>query len=332
MAIRVGINGFGRIGKCVLRVLLDRPEFEPVLINDLATPDQIAPMLKYDSVHGRAKWPVGAEGEFLLANGRRIRCVSVKDPDKVGWGDAGCDVVLECTGKFTEREGASRILAGGARKVIISAPSKDPDITIVMGVNHGLYDREKHHIVSNGSCTTNCLAPVAKVLHEAFVIEHGLMTTVHSYTNDQNILDRYHKDPRRARAAAMNMVPTTTGAAKAVALVLPELKGKLNGTSVRVPTPDVSLVDFVARVGRDVTRDEVNAVLRAAADGPLRGILEVVDEPLVSGDFIGSSFSSSVDSAQTDVIGGRMLKVMSWYDNEMGFSHRMADLAVLISA
>lgn len=332
MTVRVGINGFGRIGKCVLRVLIERGGFVPAVINDLATPDQLAPLLKYDSVHGRAPFDVSAERNAIVAGGQRIPCISVKDPDKIAWGDYGCDVVMECTGKFTEREGASRILAGGGKKVIISAPSKDPDITIVMGVNHHLYDGAKHHLISNASCTTNCLAPVAKVLHEHFGIEYGLMTTIHSYTNDQNILDRVHKDPRRARAAAQNMVPTTTGAAKAVALVLPDLKGKLNGIAVRVPTPDVSLVDLVCRVGRDVTREEVNSALTAAARGSLAGILDVTMEQLVSTDFIGSHHSSVVDGPSTDVIGGRMVKVLAWYDNEMGFSHRMVDLAALVAA
>jgi glyceraldehyde 3-phosphate dehydrogenase len=331
MTVRVGINGFGRIGKCVLRVLIERGGFVPAVINDLATPDQLAPLLKYDSVHGRAPFDVMATSDGIVAGGQHIPCLSVKEPEKIAWGDHGCDVVLECTGKFTERDGASRILAGGGKKVVISAPSKDPDITIVMGVNHHLYDRTKHHIVSNASCTTNCLAPVAKVLHERFGIEHGLMTTVHSYTNDQNILDRVHKDPRRARAAAQNMVPTTTGAAKAVALVLPELKGKLNGIAVRVPTPDVSLVDLVCRVGREVKKEEVNSALTDAAKGELRGVLDVTMEQLVSTDFIGSQFSSVVDGPSTDVMGGRLVKVLSWYDNEMGFSHRMADLAALVA-
>jgi glyceraldehyde 3-phosphate dehydrogenase len=331
MAIRVGINGFGRIGKCLLRVILESEDLVPVLINDLADASTIAHLLRYDTIHGRLEHEVQAGDGAITARGRTIRCTSIKNPEEIPWKDAGVDVVVECTGKFTDREGASRHLQGGAPRVIISAPAKDPDATLVMGVNDKTYDPSKHRIVSNASCTTNCLAPVAKVLHESFGIEHGLMTTIHSYTNDQEILDRFHKDARRARAAAQNMVPTTTGAAKAVSLVLPELKGKLNGLSVRVPTPDVSLVDLVARVSRDVTKDEVNAALKEAAAGPLKGILAVTDEPLVSSDFIGTSVSSTVDGPSTDVIGGRMVKVLAWYDNEWAFCVRLGDLARLVA-
>jgi glyceraldehyde 3-phosphate dehydrogenase len=332
MAIRVGINGFGRIGKCVARILLASDDFELALVNDLASPPQLAPLLKYDTVHGNVPYEVSATESSITADGQTIRCTSIRNPEEVPWGDEHCDVVLECTGIFRDREGAGRILAGGGKKVIISAPAIEPDITVVMGVNHRDYDGAKHHIISNASCTTNCLAPVARVLLENFGIEYGLMTTIHSYTNDQNILDRFHKDPRRARAAAQNMIPTTTGAAQAVALVLPQLKGKLNGMAVRVPTPNVSLVDLVVLTERDVTKDGVNAALRAAAaSGDLAGVLAVCDEPLVSSDFVGDPRSSTVDALSTEVIGDRMLKVLSWYDNEWGFSNRLTDLCRLVA-
>ena len=333
MAIRVGINGFGRIGKCVLRVLLQTDDIVPVLINDLAKPAQLAPLLKYDTVHGTTPYDVSADENSITAAGQTISCTSIRNPEEVPWGETGCDVVLECTGIFRDRAGAGRLLAGGAPKVIISAPAKEPDVTIVMGVNDHTYDPSSHHIISNASCTTNCLAPVAKVLHQSFGgIEQGLMTTIHAYTNDQNILDRVHSDPRRARAAAQNMVPTTTGAAKAVALVLPELKGKLSGMAVRVPTPDVSLVDLVVRLGNSpVSRDEVNSALREAAAGPLKGVLAVCDEPLVSCDYVGNPHSSVVDALSTDVGDGSLVKVLSWYDNEWGFSSRMADLTRLVA-
>ncbi len=333
MAIRVGINGFGRIGKCVLRVLLQSDDLVPVLINDLARPAQLAPLLKYDTVHGTTPYEVSAVESSITAAGQTIRCTSIRNPEEVPWGEAGCDVVLECTGIFRDRAGAGRLLAGGAPKVIISAPAKEPDVTIVMGVNDHTYDPSAHRIISNASCTTNCLAPVAKVLHESFGgIEQGLMTTIHAYTNDQNILDRFHSDPRRARAAAQNMVPTTTGAAKAVSLVLPELKGKLSGMAVRVPTPNVSLVDLVVRLGNSsVGREEVNSALREAAGGSLKGVLDVSDEPLVSCDYIGNPHSSVVDALSTDVGDGSLVKVLSWYDNEWGFSSRMADLTRLVA-
>ncbi len=332
MAIRIGINGFGRIGKCVARVLLASDDFELVLVNDLASPPQLAPLLKYDTVHGNVAYDVSATADSITADGQTIRCTSLRNPEEVPWGEMNCDVVLECTGIFRDRAGAGRILAGGAKKVIISAPAVEPDITIVMGVNQGDYDPASHHIISNASCTTNCLAPVAKVLLENYGIEYGLMTTVHAYTNDQNILDRFHKDPRRARAAAQNMIPTTTGAAKAVALVLPQLKGKLNGMAVRVPTPNVSLVDLVVRTEKEVTKEGVNAALRAAAaSGDLAGVLAVCDEPLVSSDFVGNPSSSTVDALSTEVIGDRMLKVLSWYDNEWGFSNRLTDLCRLVA-
>ncbi len=330
MAIRVGINGFGRIGKCVLRVLLATDGFEPVIINDLAPASQLAPLLKYDSVHGNLDADIQAGDDFISVDGTRIPVTSIRNPEEVPWD--GCDVVMECTGIFKDRAGASRILAGGAKKVIISAPAKDPDVTVVYGVNHGEYDAANHHIVSNASCTTNCLAPMAKVMMDTVGIVSGQMTTIHSYTNDQNILDRYHKkDLRRARAAAMNMLPTSTGAATAVSLVLPELEGKLAGMAVRVPTPNVSLVDLTFKAGRDTTVEEINGALKAAAEGPLAGVLAYSTEPLVSTDYVGNPSSSTIDSLCTEVVGGDLVKVLSWYDNEWGFSNRMADLARLVA-
>lgn len=330
MPIRVGINGFGRIGKCVLRVLLASDDFEPVLINDLAPADQLAPLLKYDSVHGRLNADVVAGDDSITVDGHRIPVTSIRNPEDVPWDQ--CDVVLECTGIFTSREGATRLLNGGAPKVIISAPAKNPDVTVVYGVNHGDYDPSSHRIISNASCTTNCLAPVAKVLMDTVGIECGQMTTVHSYTNDQNILDRYHKkDLRRARAAAMNMLPTSTGAAQAVSLVLPALDGKLTGMAVRVPTPNVSLVDLTVKTSRDTTVEEVNAALKAASEGALAGVLAYSDEPLVSTDYVGNPASSTVDALSTSVVGGDLLKVLSWYDNEWGFSNRMADLVRVVA-
>ncbi|MCP4869667.1 MAG: type I glyceraldehyde-3-phosphate dehydrogenase [Proteobacteria bacterium] len=331
MTIRVGINGFGRIGKCVLRVLLAADDIEIVHINDLGSPVQLAPLLKYDSVHGNVDYDVEATETSITAMGQHITCSQHRNPEDIPWGERGADLVMECTGIFRDRPGATKHLTAGAKKVLISAPAKDPDATIVMGVNSSSYDPSSHHIISNASCTTNCLAPVAKVLDDNFGINHGLMTTVHSYTNDQNILDRFHKDPRRARAAAMNMLPTSTGAAKAVSLVLPQLTGKLNGMAIRVPTPNVSLVDLTVQLGRDVTVDEVNGALGAAADGALDGILGFSMDPLVSSDYVGNPQSSIVDGLSTSVAGGSLLKVLSWYDNEWGFSNRMADLARLVA-
>ena len=329
MTIRVGINGFGRIGKCVLRVLIDTDGFEPVIINDLAPASQLAPLLKYDSVHGTFGHDIEGGDDWISVDGQKIPVTSIRNPEEVPWD--GCDVVMECTGLFRDREGAGRILAGGAKKVLISAPAKQPDITVVYGVNHGDVTPE-HTIVSNASCTTNCLAPVAKVLLDTVGIESGQMTTIHSYTNDQNILDRYHnKDLRRARAAAMNMLPTSTGAASAVSLVLPELKGKLEGMAVRVPTPNVSLVDLTFKAGRDTSVEEINGALKAAAEGELAGVLAFSDEPLVSSDYIGNASSSTVDALSTSVVGGNLVKVLSWYDNEWGFSNRMADLARVLA-
>ncbi len=330
MTIRVGINGFGRIGKCLLRILLAADDFECVHINDLASARQLAPLLQRDTVHGNVSYDVTATDTSITALGQTIPCTSIRNPEEIPWGEAGADIVFECTGVFRDRAGADRHLAGGAKRVIISAPAKGPDVTIVMGVNQETFD-PSHTMISNASCTTNCLAPVAKVLDAQFGIEHGLMTTIHSYTNDQNILDRYHKDPRRARAAAQNIVPTTTGAAKAVSLVLPQLDGKLNGMAIRVPTPNVSVVDLVVKVGRNVTVDEVNGALKAAADGELEGVLGFSDEPLVSSDYIGDPRSSIVDGLSTAVSGGDTIKVLSWYDNEWGFSNRLVDLARLVA-
>lgn len=327
MAIRVGINGFGRIGKSVARLLLESDDFELVLVNDLAGPADLARLLKYDSVHRNLPYPVVSDGDSITAKGQTFRCTSERKPENVPWRQASVDLVFECTGLFKDREAASRILETGVRKVLISAPAPDPDITIVMGVNDQDYQPGNHRIISNASCTTNCLAPLAKVLLETCGIEHASMTTVHAYTNGQNLLDRHHKDPRRSRAAAENMIPTTTGAAKAVALVLPELEGKIKGMAIRVPTPNVSLVDLVFRSERPTSTNEINAALRAAAEGPLQGVLGYSEEPLVSCDYLGSADSSTIDALSTEVIDGRMVKVLAWYDNEWGFSNRLVDLA-----
>ncbi|THB80170.1 MAG: type I glyceraldehyde-3-phosphate dehydrogenase [Desulfobacteraceae bacterium] len=331
MSIKLGINGFGRIGRIVFRAALDNPEIEVVAINDLTDTETTAHLLKYDSVHGILNREVLAKEGAIEVDGKEIKVSAQKDPADIGWGDAGVDIVAECTGFFRDRDSASKHLAGGAKKVIISAPASSPDMTIVMGVNHDKYDPESHHIISNASCTTNCLAPVAKVLLDSFGIVSGMMTTIHAYTGDQRILDFPHKDKRRARAAALSMIPTTTGAAKAVSLVLPELEGKLNGLSVRVPTPNVSMVDFVALTEKDgLTKEEVNQALKQAADGHLNGILGFCDLPLVSIDFNGNPLSSIVDAPSTDVINGNMVKVYAWYDNEAGYSYRMVDLALMI--
>jgi len=330
MSVRVGINGFGRIGRLACRASLKNDVVEVVAINDLTDAPTMAHLLQYDSVHGRLDGEVKGGDNAIEINGRSITYTAIKDPADLQWGDLGVDVVMECTGFFRTRDAASKHLASGARKVIISAPATDPDITIVIGVNHTLYDPKEHHIISNASCTTNCLAPVAKVLSESFGIVSGLMTTIHSYTGDQRLLDFPHKDLRRARAAALSMIPTSTGAARAVALVLPELKGKLNGLAVRVPTPNVSLVDLVARVEKSgLTADEVNGALKAAADGTLKGIMAFSDLPLVSSDFNGSTYSSIVDGLTTYVVDD-LVKVLSWYDNETGYATRMVDLAALM--
>jgi len=330
MATRIGINGFGRIGRCVLRAGIRNPDLEFVGINDLTDPATLAHLLKYDSVHGRMEAEVKAKEGAIVVDGKEIKICSERSPADLPWGDLGAQIVLECTGLFRDKEKASSHIRAGARKVIISAPAKGEDLTVVLGVNDERYDPANHHVVSNASCTTNCLAPVAKVLHDAFGIERGLMTTIHSYTNDQRILDLPHKDLRRARAAALSMIPTTTGAAKAVGLVLPELKGKLDGMSIRVPTPNVSLVDLVAVMKTPVTVEKVNATLKEAAEGRLKGILAATDEPLVSIDYNGTSTSSNVDLDSTAVIDGTLVKVLSWYDNESGFSHRMVDLCLLM--
>lgn len=326
--LRVGINGFGRIGRVATRLMWDRPEFELVGINDLTPMEQNVLLLKYDSVHGPWGKEISSTAEGMKIDDKFVKVFARKDPSEIGWKDLGVDIVIESTGIFTGYDGAAKHLAAGAKKVIVSAPAKDEKIpTLVIGINHDKYDPAKDHIVSNASCTTNCLAPLVKVLNEKFKITRGLMTTIHSYTNDQRVLDIGHADPRRARAAAVNMIPTTTGAAKAVGLVIPELKGKLTGVSIRVPTPNVSLVDFVADVTKPTTVEEVNEALKAAAAGPLKGVLKVCAEPLVSSDFNGSPFSSIVDLPSTMVMDGTMVKVLSWYDNESGFSNRMLDLA-----
>jgi glyceraldehyde 3-phosphate dehydrogenase len=332
MSIKLGINGFGRIGRMVLRASLNHPDVEVAAINDLTDSATMAYLLKYDSVHGQLDKDVTAKEDSIEIDGKSIPIRSVRDPEKIGWGDLGVDIVAESTGIFRDRESAAKHLAAGARKVIISAPAGDPDITIVMGVNTNQYDPRQHHIISNASCTTNCLAPVAKVLLENFGLQHGLMTTIHSYTGDQRLLDFPHKDLRRARAAALSMIPTTTGAAKAVALVLPELSGKLNGLAIRVPTPNVSIVDLVATVDKsEVTVSEVNEALKQASEESLSGILGYSDAPLVSTDFNGSFLSSIVDAPTTYVV-NNMVKVLSWYDNEAGYSHRMVDLAAMVGA
>lgn len=330
MSVKIGINGFGRIGRVVFRAALKHPDVEVVAINDLTDAASMAHLLKYDSVHGTLDAEVVSKEDGMEVNGEFIAIRSVKDPEQIGWKDLGVDIVAECTGLFRDRENASKHLSSGARKVIISAPATDPDITIVMGVNSSQYDPRQHHIISNASCTTNCLAPVAKVLLENFGLKKGLMTTIHAYTGDQRLLDFPHKDLRRARAAALSMIPTTTGAAKAVALVLPELSGKLNGLAIRVPTPNVSIVDLVATVEKSgVTESEVTAALKQASEESLKGILGFCDLPLVSTDFNGSSMSSIVDAPTTYVIDD-MVKVLSWYDNESGYSYRMVDLAAMI--
>jgi len=333
MAVRVGINGFGRIGRNVLRAatMAKQTEIEFVGVNDITDTKTLAHLLKYDSVHKRFPGTVESKGDALIVNGKSIKVSAIKEPEKLPWKELGVEFVLESTGRFTDKESASKHLVAGAKKVVISAPAKGEDITICMGVNNQKYDPAKHHIISNASCTTNCLVPVVKVVMDNFGFKHGFMTTVHSYTNDQQILDLPHKDLRRARAAALSIIPTTTGAAKATGLVIPEVKGKIDGVSLRVPTPDVSIVDLTAEVERSTTVEEVNAAFKKAAGaGPLKGILDVSDEPLVSVDYIGSLFSSVVDSMSTAVIDGTLVHVSSWYDNEMGYSSRCVDLLAYI--
>jgi glyceraldehyde 3-phosphate dehydrogenase len=332
MTIRIGVNGLGRIGRMALKMAAGRPDMEVAALNDPAGPEIMAHLLAHDSVHGKPDFPIRANGAFLEINHQKTPFMSEKDPDRLDWGKSGADIVLECSGVFRTRESASKHLAAGASKVIISAPAKDPDATIVMGVNSSIYDPRRHHIISNASCTTNCLAPVAKVLHERLGIRRGMMTTVHSYTGDQRLMDAPHNDFRRARAAGLSMIPTTTGAAKAVELVLPELSGKMSGLAIRVPTPNVSIVDFVAQVEKTgLTASDVNDLLKEAASGPLSGILGYSTEPLVSSDFNGSTLSSVVDAPLTSVMGD-MVKTLSWYDNEAGYSARMIDLALMIGS
>jgi glyceraldehyde 3-phosphate dehydrogenase len=331
MAVKVGINGFGRIGRNVFRAALKNPNVEIVAVNDLTDANMLAHLLQYDTVHGKLEEKVTVDGDSLIVGGHTVKVLAERDPAQLGWGDLGVEIVVESTGRFTKRADAAKHIEAGAKKVIISAPATDEDITIVMGVNEDKYDSKNHDVISNASCTTNCLAPFAKVLNEKFGIKRGMMTTVHSYTNDQQILDLPHKDYRRARAAAENIIPTTTGAAKAVALVLPELKGKLNGMAMRVPTSNVSVVDLVAELDKNVTAEEVNAALKAAAEGELKGILAYNDLPLVSRDYNGVPVSSTVDGLSTMVLDNNMVKVLSWYDNETGYSNRVVDLADFIA-
>ena len=331
MSIRVGINGFGRIGRNIMRATMTQPDVDVVAVNDLTDAGMLAYLLKYDSIMGNLTATVDAGDGQISVDGRPFKVVSHRDPAELPWGDLGADIVFESTGLFTNREAASKHFTGGAKRVIVTAPAKDPDLTVVLGVNADRYDPAKHRLISNASCTTNCLAPVAKVLHERFGLRHGWMTTIHSYTNDQQLLDLPHKDHRRARAAAVSMIPTTTGAAVAVGKVLPELEGRLDGVSVRVPTPNVSVVDLVATVDRKTTGEEVVAAFREAAAGPLKGILQVADEELVSVDFKGNPHSSIVDAAYTQVMDGDFVKVLAWYDNEWGYSNRCVDLLRFIA-
>jgi glyceraldehyde 3-phosphate dehydrogenase (phosphorylating) len=327
MAIRIGINGFGRIGRNVLRASLHDPALQFVAINDLTDAATLAHLLKYDSIHGRLPVTVEAREDQIIVDGKPIKILAKKDPKELPWKDLGVDLVIESTGRFTERDGASKHLSAGAKRVIITAPSKDSDVTIVLGVNQEMYDPASHQIISNASCTTNCLAPLAKVLVESVGIKHGIMTTIHSYTNDQQLLDLPHKDLRRARAAALSMIPTSTGAAKAIHLVLPQLKGKLDGSAIRVPTPNVSLVDLTVETEKDCDTAGINTAFRRAADGPLKGILKYCEEPIVSSDENGDPHSAILDSLLTMVLDRRMVKVMAWYDNEWGYSCRVRDLA-----
>jgi glyceraldehyde 3-phosphate dehydrogenase len=331
MAAKVGINGFGRIGRNFFRAAYKDPSLEIVAVNDITDAKTLAHLLKYDSIHGRFADPISVKESAIVVAGKEIQVLSCKDPAELPWGKLGVEVVIESTGKYTDREGAGKHLAAGAKRVLISAPAKGEDATFVMGVNEGKFDPSAHRIISNASCTTNCLAPMAKVLLDSFGIERGLMTTIHSYTNDQRILDLPHKDLRRARAAGMSMIPTTTGAAKAVSLVIPELKGKLDGMAIRVPTPNVSVVDLTVELSRPATAEEINAAMKKAADGPMKGILQYVDEPVVSIDFNHDPCSSAFDAQSTKIIAGKMAKVLAWYDNEWGYSCRLVDLAKYVS-
>src|SRR5213080_401815 len=333
MAVRVGINGFGRIGRNVVRAATTakQTDIEFVGVNDITDTKTLAHLLKYDSVHGRFPGTVEAKGDALIVNGREIKVFAIKEPEKLPWSSLGVELVLESTGRFTDRDAAAKHLTAGAKKVVISAPAKGEDITVVMGVNHRNYDPAKHHVISNASCTTNCLVPVVKVVMDNWGFRHGYMVTVHSYTNDQQILDLPHKDLRRARAAALNIIPTTTGAAKATGLVIPEVKGRMDGISLRVPTPDVSFVDLTVEVEKAATVEQVNGAFKEAAGSSLKGILDVSDEPLVSSDYMGSLYSSVVDALSTNVIDGTLVHVSSWYDNEMGYSARCVDLLAYIA-
>ncbi len=326
MAIRVGINGFGRIGRNIMRAALDDDNIDFVAVNDLTDAATLAHLLKYDSVLGNLDRSIEAKGDSISVDGNEFRVLSAKDPAQLPWKDLGVDVVFESTGRFTKRDDAAKHITAGAKKVIITAPATGPDVTIVLGVNDGAYDKAKHHVISNASCTTNCVAPLAKVVHETLVIKKAWMTTVHAYTNDQNLLDLPHKDLRRARAAAMSIIPTTTGAAKAVGEVMPELKGRIDGVSMRVPTPNVSLVDLVVLVEKKTTAEELNAALKAAADGPMKGIMQFEEAPLVSIDFRRNPHSSIIDAGYTKVMDGDFVKVIAWYDNEWGYSSRCVDL------
>ena len=332
MATKVGINGFGRIGRLVFRAMEKDPAFDIVAINDPGSITAAAHLLKYDSIHGRVYDEVRGDGDSIVVDGRTVKVLSDRDPANLPWGELGVDLVIESTGFFTDANAAHAHIDAGAKKVLITAPAKNEDITIVMGVNDDQYDPAKHHIVSNASCTTNCLAPFAKVLMDSFGIKRGFMNTIHSYTNDQKVLDQSHKDLRRARAANLSMIPTTTGAARAVSLVLPELKGKLDGFATRVPTPDGSMVDLTVELEREVTVEEVNEAIKAAAEGPLKGILAYVEDPIVSADIVGDSHSSLFDSKLTMVLGGKgnLVKCVSWYDNEWGYSNRVKDLAKIM--
>jgi glyceraldehyde 3-phosphate dehydrogenase len=330
MAVKVGINGFGRIGRNVVRAGLDRDDVEFVAVNDLTDTKTLAHLLKYDSVLGMLHEEVTSDADSITVAGKKIKVFATKDPAQLDWSSVGAEIVIESTGFFTDAKDASKHLRGSVKKVIISAPAKNEDVTLVLGVNDAMYDPARHNIISNASCTTNCLAPVVKVLHDKFGIEKGSMTTIHSYTNDQKVLDYPHKDLRRARAAALNMIPTTTGAAKAIGLVMPQLKGKLDGYSMRVPTPDVSVVDLVAILTKPATTAEVNAALKAAAEGELKGILAYTEDPVVSTDMLHNPNSSIVDSLLTKVLDGNLLKVVAWYDNEWGYSCRVVDLVAFL--
>ncbi len=332
MAVKVGINGFGRIGRNIVRASLDRNDVEFVAVNDLTDTKTLAHLLKYDSVLGPLPVAVTADADTITFGDRKVKVFALKDPAQLDWESVGAEIVVESTGKFTDAKDASKHLHGPVKKVIISAPAKNEDVTLVLGVNDAAYDPAKHNIISNASCTTNCLAPVVKVLHDAFGIQKGSMTTIHSYTNDQNVLDFPHKDLRRARAAALNMIPTTTGAAKAIGLVMPQLKGKLDGYSMRVPTPDVSVVDLVAVLGQTTTTEAVNAALKSASEGCLKGILAYTEDPVVSTDMLHNPNSSIVDAALTKVLDGNLVKVVAWYDNEWGYSCRVVDLIAFLTA